>query len=221
MMLFRKSLIIKKCTITSVMKKTNKAIKHKRHEKRGKLKPNRQYKDFVFVDLFFVDEKTGDEVVMSFYNAVHDKKISSKEKIHFIRFKNVSFYEIRNDVSFIVNDRFLVSLEHQSTINSNMPFRFLEYVLVLYKMYMEEKDRFLQSFVSLFAPEFYLIYNGKDLYPVRKELALSSLFEDSERDVQLELIVTAININHPENKDFLLNCSLLNRYKQLVDEVED
>ena len=206
------------------MKKANKKSKRKgieKHNRRAKLKPNRQYKDSVFVDLFSVDEQTRDEAVISLYNALHDKKITSKEQIHFIRLKNVLFREVRNDVSFIVNNRLLVLLEHQSTINPNMPFRFLEYVLALCKIYVEEKDKFLQSPLSLFAPEFYVIYNGKDAYPARKELRLSKLFKDSEKTPQLELIVTVININHPNNKDFLLNCPFLNDYKRLVDKVED
>ena len=211
------------CYHKNAMRKVGKKSKHKgieRHSRRGKPKPNRQYKDSVFVDLFSIDEQTRDEAVISFYNALHDKKITNKEQIHFIRLKNVLFREIRNDVSFIVNNRLLVLLEHQSTINPNMSFRFLEYVLALYKMYVEEKDKFLQSPLSLFAPEFYVIYNGKDAYPARKELRLSSLFKDSEKAPQLELIVTVININHPDNKDFLLDCSFLNGYKRLVDKVE-
>ena len=195
------------------MKKANKKSKRKgieKHNRRAKLKPNRQYKDSVFVDLFSVDEQTRDEAVISLYNALHDKKITSKEQIHFIRLKNVLFREVRNDVSFIVNNRLLVLLEHQSTINPNMPFRFLEYVLALCKIYVEEKDKFLQSPLSLFAPEFYVIYNGRDAYPALKELRLSKLFKDSEKTPQLELIVTVININHPDNKDFLLNCPFLN-----------
>ena len=144
-----------------------------------------------------------------------------KEQIHFVRLKNVLFREVRNDVSFIVDNRLLVLLEHQSTVNENMPFRFLEYVLALYKMFVEEKDKFLQSPLTLFAPEFYVIYNGKASYPARKELLLSKLFKDSENSPQLELIVTVININHPENKDFLLTCPLLDGYKKLVDKVEN
>jgi len=203
------------------MKKVKKITKHKKRNKHSALKPNRQYKDSVFVDLFSVDEQTRNEAVISLYNALHEKKITMKEQIHFVRLKNVLFREVRNDVSFIVDNRLLVLLEHQSTVNENMPFRFLEYVLALYKMCVEEKDKFLQSPLTLFAPEFYVIYNGKASYPARKELLLSKLFKDTENSPQLELIVTVININHPENKDFLLTCPLLDGYKKLVDKVEN
>ena len=205
------------------MKKAKKITKHKRvkdSKREGKLKPNRQYKDSVFVDLFSLDEKTRDDAVMTLYNALHEDKITSKEQIRFVRLKNLLFREVHNDVSFVVGNKLLILLEHQSTVNENMPFRFLEYVVAMYQLDIEKKDKFSNIPLSLFTPEFYVIYNGKDPYPARKELLLSKLFKYSEKPPRLELSVTVININHPDNKDFLLLCPFLNEYKQLVDEVE-
>lgn len=188
-------------------------------------KPNRKYKDSVFVDLFSVDEKTRDDAVISLYNALHEKKITSKEEIKFIRLENVLFRKIRNDVSFVVDDRLVVLIEHQSTINNNMPYRFLEYITAIYQIELDPKAKFEQSEIKLNAPEFYVIYNGKAPYPARKDLHISNLFKSSKekskkRRPKLELTVTVININHPENKDFLDSCPLLNGYKKLVERIE-
>ena len=166
------------------------------------LAPNREYRDSVFVDLFSVDEETRYDAVISFYNEFHKKKITNKEDIRFVRLENVLFRKVRNDVSFIANNRLFILIEHQSTINPNMPFRFLEYINALYQMETEKRDKFSQRPIKLFAPEFYVIYNGRAPYPAIKELRLSDLFQDSENEVWLELKVTVININHPDNKYF-------------------
>lgn len=70
-------------------------------------------------------------------------------------------------------------------------------------------DKFFQKPLTLMAPEFYTIYNGKAPYPVREVLSLSDLFVLKPVELQLELKVTVININHPENKEFLNSCPIL------------
>ena len=189
------------------------------YEDNEKLKPNRQYKDSVFVDLFSLDEKTRYDAVIPFYNAFHNEKITRKEEIRFVRLENVLFRKVRNDVSFVANNRLLILLEHQSTVNENMPFRCLEYVVALYQAEMKARDKFSQTPMMLLAPEFYVIYNGASAYPAMKELKLSSLFKDSEKTPQLELKVTVININHPDNKDFLDKCNFLKGYGKLERKV--
>ena len=184
------------------------------------VKPNREYKDSVFVDLLSVDEETRYDAAISLYNAMHKEKVDKKEKVRFIRLVNVLFRKVRNDVSFIVEDRLIILIEHQSTINENMPFRFLEYIVAIYETQLQAREKFSQKPLSLHAPEFYVIYNGKEPYPARKELRLSKLFKHSEKEVQLELVVTVININHPDNKDFLRLCPILKGYKELVERCE-
>ena len=198
------------------MKKTHDITQYEDNEK---LKPNRQYKDSVFVDLFSLDEKTRYDAVRQIYNAFHNEKITRKEEIRFVRLENVLFRKVRNDVSFVANNRLLILLEHQSTVNENMPFRCLEYVVALYQTEMKARDKFSQTPMMLLAPEFYVIYNGASAYPAMKELKLSSLFKDSEKTPQLELKVTVININHPDNKDFLDKCNFLKGYGKLERKV--
>ena len=55
---------------------------------KDKNKGNREYKNSVFVDLFSLDEKTREDAVISFYNALHQEKITKKEGIKFIRLEN-------------------------------------------------------------------------------------------------------------------------------------
>ena len=157
---------------------------------------------------------------MHVYNALHQEKITSKDQIQFVRLANVLFRKVRNDVSFIVNNRLLVLLEHQSTINENLPFRCLEYVVALYQAMVDQRLKFLPKKMELLAPEFYVIYNGDAPYPAIKEQKLSSLFKESKRLPQLELVVTVININHHDNEDFLESCPFLKGFKNLANKVK-
>ena len=182
---------------------------------------NRNYKDSVFVDLHSEDKLLRKQAVIDIYNALHDEKFTINEEIRFLKLKSVFFHKVRNDVSFTVDDKLMVLLEHQSTINPNMPFRCLEYVTYLYASeMMDPEDKFLPTPLSLLAPEFYTLYNGKAPYPARKILPLSSLFRIKPVNPQLELNVTVININHPDNQEFLSSCPILAGYKKLVDKVE-
>ena len=102
-----------------------------------------------------------------------------------------------------------------------MPVRFLDYIVGLYQLQIEPRLKLSQRKVSLPEPEFYVIYNGKASYPARKELRISDLFKSNKNKTpQLELIVQVININDPDNKDFLESCSLLNGYKKFRERLK-
>jgi hypothetical protein len=45
----------------------------------------------------------------------------------------VLFNDLKNDISFILGGRFVVLVEHQSTLNANMPLRMLEYIGRVYE----------------------------------------------------------------------------------------
>ena len=55
-------------------------------------------------------------------------------------------------------------------------------------------------------------HNGTAQYKARETLCLSKAFMQEQKDFKLELKVEVININHPDNKDFLLSCEILKEY---------
>ena len=59
------------------------------------------------------------------------------------------FHSLYNDVSMIVNDKLIVLVEHQSTINENMPLRFLLYVARLYETVVPKRDRYRRTVQSI------------------------------------------------------------------------
>ncbi|MGP1437505.1 MAG: Rpn family recombination-promoting nuclease/putative transposase [Treponema sp.] len=200
------------------MKKKSRLTKH---SKKGQPKKNRQFKDSVFVYLFSRDEKTRRTASISLYNALHEEKISDDAELKFIELKNVLYHKEKNDVSFMVNGKIIVLVEHQSTVNENMPLRFLMYIVAIYQLLLDVSSRYKERLFKIPSPEFYVIYNGQKERPAIEELKLSDAFMECGAKAPLELIVKVININHPDNKEFLAKCELLEGYKQFGDVMSD
>ena len=183
------------------------------------IKPNREYRNSVFVDLFSGQGAFSIRNIISLYNALHDEKIDEKTMVKFIFLANVLYHKLKNDVSCIINGKILVLIEHQSTINENMPLRCLEYVVELYKQILDAESKYGKKLIKIPTPEFYVLYNGTAQYKARETLCLSKAFMQEQKDFKLELKVEVININHPDNKDFLSSCEILRQYKEFVDKV--
>ena len=76
---------------------------------------NREYKDSVFT-LLFKDKKN----LISLYNALEDKNYPLDTEIKINTLDEVFFKNQRNDLYFLVDNKFIVLIEHQSTINDKM-----------------------------------------------------------------------------------------------------
>ena len=189
--------------------------------KKGKPKKNRQFKDSVFVNLFSRDKKTSRPAVISFYNALHDDKISDDAKIEFLELEDVVYHKEKNDVSFMVDGKIIVLLEHQSTVNENMPLRFLLYIAAIYQLILDVASRYKERLIKIPKPEFYVVYNGRKNRTAIEELRLSKAFMECGMKPPLELIVKVININHPDNEEFLEKCKILKGYKEFGDVMYD
>ena len=106
---------------------------------------NRKYKDSVFTDLFGSD-KTGKENFLALYNALSGNDFQLKEVSLERKVIEQSLYKtFNNDVSWEINDKLIVLVEHQSTVNGNMPFRCLEYVTRIYEGIVPVKKRYAEK----------------------------------------------------------------------------
>ena len=179
---------------------------------------NRKYKDSVFVDLFSEDEKAK-ENFLSLYNALHGTNLQLSCPVENIRLENVMYMNIINDVSCLVDNKIIVLAEHQSTINENMPLRFLEYIARLYEKLQAPTDRYLRKLSKIPTPEFYVFYNGVDDYPESTVLKLSDAFITKPEHVPLELTVRVLNINTDKANKILAACKPLEEYSLFVEEV--
>ncbi|MGP1595103.1 MAG: Rpn family recombination-promoting nuclease/putative transposase [Treponema sp.] len=179
---------------------------------------NRKYKDSVFVDLFSEDEKAK-ENFLSLYNALHNTNLQLSCPVENIRLDNVMYMNIINDVSCLIDGKIIILAEHQSTINENMPLRFLEYIARLYEKLQNPKDRYLRKLSKIPTPEFYVFYNGIEDYPETTVLKLSDAFITKSEQIPLELEVTVYNINKNKRAKVLSGCKTLNEYSLFIEQV--
>ena len=94
---------------------------------------NRKYKDSVFTDLFGSD-RDGKKNFLELYNALSGSNYRLEDVQLERKVIEQSLYKtFNNDVSWEINGKLIVLVEHQSTVNGNMPFRCLEYVTRIYE----------------------------------------------------------------------------------------
>lgn len=186
---------------------------------------NRNIKDSVFADLFS-NEQDGKRNFLSLYNALHGTHLKYEETV--IENKTIpqSMYKtFHNDVSMLIDNKLIVMIEHQSTINENMPFRLLEYVTRIYEGIVPSKDRYLKKRIQIPTPEFYVFYNGLEKYPDEKVLHLSDSFSMRDYDdtsfPQLELTVRVINIGPEQTWKFQDGCDILKQYCDFIELVRE
>ena len=129
--------------------------------------------------------------------------------------KGYAVHRQKNDVSFTVNDRFIVFAEHQSTINPNMPARMLSYAARTYEKLLGE-GVYRQSAVTLPAPELYVFYNGGKKAPYESVYRLSDNFAAEAPSNSIEAVAKVINIGYNENKEVLRRCRTMREYSRFV-----
>ena len=192
-------------------------------------KTNRNYKDSVFVDLFARDI-TAKENFISLYNALHGTNLDTRTtEIQPVMLERVLYMKYYNDIAMLIDGKIVILIEHQSTINKNMPFRFLEYIARIYEKITTKDEKFGRKLVKLPVPEFYVFYNGKDDYPTESVMKLSDAFMqlgDSELKNQLEnanypleISVKVININVDKENPILKRCEALKEYSEFIEQV--
>ena len=186
-------------------------------------KTNRNYKDSVFVDLFAHDINAKENFI-SLYNALHGTNLEVETTdVQPVMLERVLYMKYYNDVAMLIDGKIVILIEHQSTINQNMPFRFLEYIARIYEKITTKDEKFGRKLVKLPIPEFYVFYNGKDDYPTESVMKLSDAFmqldDYSELKNQLEISVKVININVDKENPILKRCEALKEYSEFIEQV--
>ena len=193
-------------------------------------KTNRNYKDSVFVDLFAHDV-TAKENFISLYNALHGTNLEVETTdVQPVMLERVLYMKYYNDIAMLIDGKIVILIEHQSTINQNMPFRFLEYIARIYEKITTKDEKFGRKLVKLPVPEFYVFYNGKEDYPVESVMKLSDAFMQLDdynelknqlenANYPLEISVKVININVDKENPILKRCEALKEYSEFIEQV--
>ena len=178
---------------------------------------NKKYMNSVFTTLFGKPEP-----LLELYNALSGSNLSPDTPIIINTLSDVLYMEKMNDVSFVVDDKVVVLIEHQSTINENMPLRCLMYIARLYEKLIDNKAVYRKQLIEIPKPEFWVLYNGKELYPEEQTLKLSDAFRDKsiiEQHGTLELTVKVLNIGQGYNPALLDRSQQLTGYVTFVTKV--
>jgi len=186
-------------------------------------KVNRSHKNSVFSSLF-----SDPDILRELYSAIEGITIPPDISIKINTLKDVLYKDQINDLSFTIDNRLVVLIEHQSTINENIPLRLLMYIARVYEKIIKRRKRYQNKLEKIPKPEFIVLYNGKENYDDYKELKLSDAFKDVEdlklsgRDtIPLELIVQVYNVNHGHNSEILKKSETLDGYSIFIDKIRE
>jgi hypothetical protein len=184
----------------------------------GASSTKREYKDSLFRAIF----KNAEEF-RKLYGTVKGKVYDENTVMKETTLTDAIYLNMKNDVSFVIDGKIVVFVEHQSTINPNIAMRMLIYTAETYRPMIDPNRIYGPGKVIFPRPEFYVFYNGKQKMPERETVRLSELFEpcENKNPPALDLVVDIININIGNNPDLLGNCETLSHYETFVEQVRE
>ncbi len=174
---------------------------------------NRQFKSSIFA-MLYSDKKE----LLELYNAVNGTHYTDPELLTVNTLENAIYVGIKNDLSFLIVSR-LYLYEHQSTVNPNLPLRFLLYISDLYSDLVKDENLYGSRKVEIPPPRFLIFYNGRKEQPDMQVLKLSELFALPEEHPALELEAVMLNINKGHNQKLMETCRSLRDYAEYTDRV--
>jgi len=180
----------------------------------------REYKATLFSKLFNDTDR-----LRELYNAIADTDYGEDTPIEINTLESVFFNDFRNDLSFTIGGKYVVLLEHQSTINSNMPLRCLMYIARVYEQITDNRALYHKKLLQIPTPEFIVLYNGVQDFPAEETLRLSDAYAGQDESItkfgSLELTVRIVNINPGYNEALLKKSETLKGYTAFVERIRD
>jgi hypothetical protein len=180
---------------------------------------NNQYKDSLFTRLF-----SNPASLRELYNAIAGASYGEQTPVSINTLSDVLFMERLNDVSFTIDNKLIVLIEHQSSINRNMPLRFLLYAARVYEKLLAPRALYQEKRLPLPRPEFIALYNGLSPLPQQEILRLSDAFikvPGMGEKPALDLSVKVLNINLGRDGGILERCGTLEGYARFVAKVRE
>jgi predicted transposase/invertase (TIGR01784 family) len=185
------------------------------------MKTNKKYKSSVFSLLF-----SESNLLRELYCALDGVSLPPDAPVSINTLKDVLFKDLINDISFEIDGKLVVLVEHQSTINENMALRFLMYIGRIYEKITKGKNIYARKPIKIPVPEFFVLYNGvepcQDQYIYRLSDSfkkLDSLGLMGKSTFSLELVVSVININEGRNQALAARCKKLAEYSAFIAKV--
>lgn len=174
---------------------------------------NRIYKDRLYKMIF--NDKSE---LLKLYNAINGTHYDDPAMLTITTLDNAIYMTMENDLSFIIDMR-LALYEQQSTVNPNLPLRFLMYIPDIYSAYTKDMNIYGSKKVQIPLPSFVIFYNGVKSQPDRTEFLLSELFHPTTDQPALELKAVMLNINKGHNQELMNACHTLRDYSEYVARI--
>ena len=174
---------------------------------------NRIYKDRLYKMIF--NDKSE---LLKLYNAINGTHYDDPAMLTITTLDNAIYMTMENDLSFIIDMR-LALYEQQSTVNPNLPLRFLMYITDIYSAYTKDMNIYGSKKVQIPLPSFVIFFNGVKSQPDRTEFLLSELFHPTTDQPALELKAVMLNINKGHNQELMNACHTLRDYSEYVARI--
>ena len=174
---------------------------------------NRIYKDRLYKMIF--NDKSE---LLKLYNAINGTHYDDPAMLTITTLDNAIYMTMENDLSFIIDMR-LALYEQQSTVNPNLPLRFLMYITDIYSAYTKDMNIYGSKKVQIPLPSLVIFYNGVKSQPDRTEFLLSELFHPTTDQPALELKAVMLNINKGHNQELMNACHTLRDYSEYVARI--
>jgi predicted transposase/invertase (TIGR01784 family) len=180
------------------------------------LAANRTYKDTVFTLLF-----SNEDVIREVYGAITGKVYGPETEVKISTLKNMLCINRVNDLSFEIDGKQIVLIEHQSTINYSMPLRMLLYIAEMYNRGIDGENIYREKMHPLKRPIFIMFYIGEEELKGgdEHELRLSDMYLDpvpAGQESALELVVKVYNINKGRNPKLAERSPTLDGYETFI-----
>ena len=171
--------------------------------------PNQQIYDTVFRD-YFNDKRR----LLSLCNTMLGTACTDPDQVRINTLDWTFFSNLRNDLSCLFLQFFMLLMEHQHTWSRNLPIRLLLYAAEQVKNYIagHKKELYKETLFPLPVPTCICFYDGRREAPERTTMRLSDAFGGDSHT--LELKVTVYNLNEGMNEDLKASCPYLNQYSR-------
>ena len=174
----------------------------------------KNYRDSLFRHYFMDDKRR----LLSLINALLGTDGDDPDEIEINTLDGLFFSAVKNDISCVFRNRQLVLIEHQSTLNENMPLRMWFYLVELLKRKINPSTQvFDEPLIKFPAPHFFVIYNGLKNAADQREMNLSDAFAGSPN---INLKVQFLNVNAGHNRELIARSKALNNYCIFGDRVK-
>lgn len=180
----------------------------RKHYSRSKV--NRTYKDTVFRKLFNEKDK-----LIELYNALEDAHYGPDTEVQITTLEDMLFVDRKNDLSFTIDDKYVIMGEHQSSEAPNIPLRLVVYAGRTFENLVASESVYRTKLVKIPTPEFYLFYCGDKKWDV-KTLKLSQCFKEKPPENSMELVVKVVDLSYNEDNEILKRSETLKGYSRLI-----